>query len=192
MAKKLNQEILRIIKERTGKSAEKIRPRLSELRRRYSGLTLNAAAQLYAEKHGTSIMAKLDVEDRQSLTAVQSITQVNTSKTVKIDKRTMNITNSPIHNLSFGDRTTVSQSVVNLDKSLAYLFDEVEKTGELSAEEKNDFKSDIKSLASQIGKSRPSTQIIKAAWRSIQGLADIEGFAQLISRIAPLIQGFLS
>ena len=118
MAKKLNQEILRILKERTGKSAEKIRPRLSELRRRYSGLTPNAAAQLYALDHETSIMTKLDVEDRQSLTAVQSITQVNTSKTVKIDKRTMNITNSPIHNLSFGDRTTVSQSVVNLDKSL--------------------------------------------------------------------------
>lgn len=188
MAKRLSPAILEFLKSRLNKTAEKIRPRLSEIRRDYSGLTPNAAAQFYAKKQGASIMAKLDAEDRQSLATVQSITQVSTTKTVKIDKRTLNITNSPIHNLSFGDRSTVNQSVVTLDSSLTELFDKLERTKKLSVEEKNDYKSDVQSLASQIGKSKPSREIIKAAWKSIQGLADIEGFAQLLTRMAPLIQ----
>ena len=191
MAKKLSIEILQIFKDRLGKTPQKVKPRLSEIRREHSGLTLNAAAQLYARKHGTSIMPKLDPEDRQSMTSVQALTQINTMKTVKIDRRTLNITNSPIHNLSFGDRSTVSQTVVKLDNSLAELFEKIEKTKELSTEEKNDYKSDVESLASQIGKEKPNRQIIKAAWKSIQGLADIEGFAQLVARIAQLTQFLL-
>lgn len=187
MAKKLTPSILKFFKDRLGKTPDKVRPRLSELRRENGGLTPNAAAQIYAQKHGTSIMAKLDPEDRQSLASVQAITQISTTKNVKIDKRTLNITNSPIHNLSFGDRATVSQTVVTLDMSLAELFDRLEASTNLSTEEKNDYKSDIKSLASQIGKSRPIMGIIKGAWKSIQGLADVEGFAQLIAQIAPMI-----
>ncbi len=191
MADKLNSDILRILKERTGKTPEKIRPRLSELRRKHSGLTPNAAAQLYAESHGTSIMPKLDPEDRRSLASVQTITQVNSTKNVKIDKRTLNITNSPIHNLSFGDRSTVNQSVVNLDASLSELFEKIEKTTRLTPEAKSDYKSDVEALASQIGKTKPNRNIISAAWKTIQGLADVQGFAQLITQLAPMIHTLL-
>lgn len=173
------------------KKGEQIRPRLSEIRRKYSGLTMNAAAQMYAQSQGTSIMGKLNQEDRQSLATVQAITQVSVSNVSKIDKRTLNINNSPIHNLSFGDRNTLSQDVVAIDDNLAKLSDTINKSEVLTDEEKSDYKSDIQTIATQIGKGKPSREIIRMAWESVKALATIEGFAQLISRIIPLIQKFL-
>lgn len=192
MADRLNPKIMEVLVEKTSKTAEQIRPRLSELRRKYSGLTMNAAAQMYAQSHGTSIMPKLGQEDRQSLATVQAITQVSVSSVSKVDKRTLNINNSPIHNLSFGDRNQISQSVVTLDNALTELSEKIDKSTALTDDEKNDYKSDIKTIASQVGKSKPNRQIIKVAWETVKALADIEGFAQLVGRIAPLIQGFFS
>lgn len=181
-----------VLTQKTGKMAEKIRPRLSELRRKHSGLTMNAAAQMYALAHGTSIMGKLGPEDRQSLATVQAITQVSVSSVSRVDKRTLHINNSPIHNLSFGDRNQVSQSVVTLDNALAELSEKIDENTALTEDEKNDYKSDIQTIATQVGKSKPDRKIIKMAWESVKALADIEGFAQFIARVAPLIHGFLS
>ncbi len=192
MTDRLKESILDALVNKTGKTAEKIRPRLSELRRKHSGLTMNAAAQMYAQSQGTSIMGKLDPADRQALSTVQSVTQVNVSSVSKVDKRTLNINNSPIHNLSFGDRNNINQRVVTLDDHLAELLKKLSKSSALNAEEKADYKSDIETIAAQAGKSKPSGSIIKTAWKSIQALADVEGFAQLIGRIAPLIQSFIS
>jgi len=85
MVKRLNKEVLELLLEKTGlKSETSVRVRISELRRKYSGLTPHAAAQLYAEKFGKSIMFKLDDEDRQSLNQarIQGIPQ----RTVYIQK----------------------------------------------------------------------------------------------------------
>lgn len=191
MADRLNPNIMDVLTKKTGKTAEQIRPRLSELRRKYSGLTMNAAAQMYAQSHGSSIMIKLGQEDRQSLATVQAITQVSVSSVSKVDRRTLNINNSPIHNLSFGDRNQLSQSVVTLDNALAELSDKIDKSIALTDDEKSDYKSDIQTIASQAGKSRPNRQIIKTAWESVKTLADIEGFAQLLGRISALIVGFM-
>ena len=191
MANRLNPSIMNVLTSKTGKTAEQIRPRLSELRRKHSGLTMNAAAQMYAQSHGTSIMGKLAQEDRQTLATVQAITQVSVSNVSKVDKRTL-INNSPVHNLSFGDRNTLSQSVVNIDDNLAALIEQIDESSVLTDDEKSDNKSDIQTIASQIGKSKPNRTVIKAAWESVKALADIEGFAQLIGRITPLIQGFLT
>jgi hypothetical protein len=191
MADRLNTSIMNVLTSKTGKKAEQIRPRLSELRRKYSGLTMNAAAQMYAQSHGTSIMGKLGQEDRQALATVQAITQVSVSNVSKVDKRTL-INNSPVHNLSFGDRNTLAQNVVNIDDNLAALIGQIDESPVLTDDEKNDHKSDIQTIASQIGKSKPNRTVIKAAWESVKALADIEGFAQLIGRITPLIHGFLT
>lgn len=191
MADRLKPNILETLVNKTGKTAESIRPRLSELRRKHSGLTMNAAAQIYAQKHGTSIMGKLDPADRHSLATVQSVTQVTVSSVSKVDKRTLNINNSPIHNLSFGDRNKISQSVLTLDDHLAKLSEKLDQSSAIKPDEKADYKSDIQTIATQIGKSKPSASIIKTAWKSVQALADVEGFAQLIGRIAPLIQEFI-
>ena len=192
MTKKLNPVILEYLSKKLNKKPEQIRPRLSEIIRNNSGLTPNAATQLYALKKGVSVLQKLDQDDKQSLAAVQAIAQVSTSSIYnKVDKRTLNINHSPIHNLSFGDRNTLNQSVITLDDSLTNLSDQIDSSKLLTDDEKSDYKSDIQSLASQVGKSKPNRQIIKAAWESIKGLATIEGFVQLIDRITPLVKPFL-
>jgi hypothetical protein len=192
MADRLSQSIMDFLTKKLGKTADQIRPRLSEIRRDNSGLTMNAAAQIYAKKQGMSIMGKLNQEDRKSLVTVQAITQVSFSKFSKVDKRTLNINNSPIHNLSFGDRNALSQNVVTIDNNLTELSSRIDKSESLTDDEKSDYKSDIQTIASQIGKSKPNRNIIKAAWESVKVLADIEGFTQLITRIALLLHGFLS
>lgn len=192
MSNGLKPDIIGILTKKTGKTAEQIRPRLSELRRRHSGLTMNAAAQMYALSHSTSIMAKLDPTDRQSLAAVQAITQVSGSNISRVDKRTLTINNSPIHNLSFGDRNSLSQSVVAIDNELQKLSERIDGSGVLTDDEKSDYKSDIQTIASQIGKSKPNRSIVSSAWESVKGLSDIEGFSELLMKIAPLIQAFTS
>lgn len=182
---------MKLLTEKLGKTAEQIRPRLSELRRKHSGLTMNAAAQVYAQSKGKSIMPKLGQADRQALATVQAITQVSVSTVSKVDKRTLNINNSSVQNLSFGDRNQVSQSVIALDKELDSLLDEISSNESLTEDEKSDYKSDIQTIAAQVGKSKPNRKIVEAAWEGVKGLASIEGFAQAIGRIAPLIQPFL-
>lgn len=191
MADQLNPKIMEALVKKTHKAAKNIRPRLSEIRREHSGLTMNAAAQRYAEAHGTSVMTWLDKEDRKSLATVQAFRQVNVSSISKVDKRTLNITNSPIHNLSFGDRNHISQTAVALDNALVELSNKIEASRNLSKNKKNDYKSDIQTIASQIGKTVPNTKIIRAAWESIKTLAEIEGFIQLTDRVGELIKQFL-
>jgi hypothetical protein len=186
MADRLDPKIMDFLTKKLGKTAEKISPRLSEIRRKHSGLTMNAAAQMYAQMHQTSIMGKLGPEDRQSLATVQAITQVSVSNVSKVDRRTL-INNSPVHNLSFGDRNTISQKVVTIDDHLAALVNQIERSTALTDEEKNDYKSDIDTIASQIGKSKPNRSIIKTAWESVKTLADIGEFAKLVATTAPLI-----
>src|SRR3989338_5361216 len=192
MADRLNPNIMEVLIKKTSKTTEQIRPRLSELRRKHSGLTMNAAAQIYAQSHGTSIMSKLGQEDRQSLATVQAITQVSVSSVSKVDKRTLNINNSPIHNLSFGDRNQVGPRVVNIDHSLAKLSKQIEKSTVLTDDEKNDYKSDIETIASQVGKSKPNRSIIKTAWEGIKALSELECFAQAVAHTGTLIQHFIS
>jgi hypothetical protein len=85
MAKGLDKGVLELLLKKAGlKSEASVRVRISELRRKFSGLTLNAAAQLYAERFGKSIMFKLDPEDRQSL--YQAKIQAMPQKTIYIKK----------------------------------------------------------------------------------------------------------
>jgi valyl-tRNA synthetase len=191
MTDRLKPEILRHLETKLGKTAAQIRPRISEIRRKNSGLSMNAAAQVYAEKHKTSVLGKLSQEDRSSLASYQSITQVNVSSVSRIDRRTVNITNSSIHNLSIGDRNQLTQEVKMLDDALNELLVKIQDSTRLTSDEKNDYKSDIETIATQAGKSSPNRKIIHAAWESIKTLSTIEGFAQFIARVGPFISNFL-
>lgn len=66
----LKKEIIKDLIKKFGGIEGSIRARISEIRRTYPALTLNAAAQIYAQKKGKSILAKLDKEDRESLSRV--------------------------------------------------------------------------------------------------------------------------
>ena len=163
------------------------------------GMTTEEALFVLAIKYDVKDsrgFAKLspDGQHRVSSRIVQNVAvnTTNTTKNVKIDKRTLHISNSSVHNFSFGDRNELSQNVVNVGDGLDALVRQIDKSVVLTDDEKNDYKSDIQTIASQIGKSRPNRQIIKAAWEGVKVLANIEGFTQLIGRITPLIQGFIS
>lgn len=71
MADRLSTEILQHLEKKLRIKAPSIRVQLSILKRKYSGLTLNASAQLYAQKHGISILPKLSATDKESLAKVQ-------------------------------------------------------------------------------------------------------------------------
>jgi len=107
MAKGLDKGVLELLLKKTGlKSEASVRVRISELRRKYGGLTLNAAAQLYAEKFGKSIMFKLDSEDRQSLN--QAKIQAMPKKTIYI-KKARKISGEPFEYLKYPSKDKFEQ-----------------------------------------------------------------------------------
>ena len=88
MADRLKKDILKHLEKKLGIKGSTIRVQLSILKRDYSGLTLNAAAQRYAQKHGISILTKLDEKDKLSLAQVPlpSITQIKSTEKIKVSK----------------------------------------------------------------------------------------------------------
>src|SRR5258708_7757686 len=71
MAKQLDKDILK--KLMTLKLTKgTVRVAIANIKRQNSGLTSNAAAQVYAQKHQMSFMPKLDAEDRVSLTTMKA------------------------------------------------------------------------------------------------------------------------
>lgn len=64
---KLNPEILDKLIKKTELSIGTIRNSISLLRSDYPNCTINAVAQLYARKHGFSVMQKLSPEDKATL-----------------------------------------------------------------------------------------------------------------------------
>ena len=73
MAKKLSPKILQKLITKTDNSESGIRARLSEIRRQNPSITLNAAAQLYASRHGLNVMQMLDEEDRASMPTASQV-----------------------------------------------------------------------------------------------------------------------
>jgi hypothetical protein len=80
MALKLNPEILEILHERTGKAIPTLRSQISRIRQKHPTLTSNAAAHLIAQENNTSVLQKLDLEDRESLKGIQIYTKVSASE----------------------------------------------------------------------------------------------------------------
>ena len=74
MAKQLKKEILRyLLKKLKGRKEGIIRSRISQIRNKSPNLTLNAAAHVYAQKNGFSILGRLDEEDRASLSTISAL-----------------------------------------------------------------------------------------------------------------------
>ena len=71
MAKKLDKAILKKLID-LGRTEGTVRVAIANIKRQNSGLTSNAAAQVYAQKHHISLMPKLDAEDKASLTTMRS------------------------------------------------------------------------------------------------------------------------
>lgn len=70
MAQQLNPRILSKLGKQLPKEETTIRKDISLLRRDYPALTHNAVAQIYARKHGKTVLQLLDAEDKASLSTV--------------------------------------------------------------------------------------------------------------------------
>jgi len=90
MASRLNPEILEILGKRTGKAIPTLRSEISRIRQTYPTLTSNAAAHLVAQKNNTSVLQKLDTDDRESLKGISITSKENAPAEVKVAPRVKN------------------------------------------------------------------------------------------------------
>ena len=67
---------------------------ISRIRANNPGLTINAAASIYAKRKGVTIMRRLSPEDRQSLQAIQQTPQIPIQKKSNIKIKVKHITHS--------------------------------------------------------------------------------------------------
>lgn len=97
MASKLSPEILAILHKRTGKTISSLRSEISRLRSKYPTLTSNAAAHLVARKHQTSVLQKLDLDDKESLKGVSIPSKEIEHLAVRISPRKRNTQRKQSH-----------------------------------------------------------------------------------------------
>ena len=68
----LDTRILKRLQAKAPTKLGSIRPALSDIRSKFPGITLNAAAQIYAKRHNFTVMRYLTDEDRLSLRGADS------------------------------------------------------------------------------------------------------------------------
>lgn len=191
MANRLNPAIIAHLENKLGKTAAQIRPRISEIRQESSGLTLNAAAQVYAQKHKTSVLAKLDAEDRQSLGIHQQARNItnNINYGGKRINQSVSVTAGHIFgNLIAGHNNTGnSQQVKQLDNALSELSDIINDSIELSDDEKNDLTAEVGTILSQSKKSSPDKDTIEKSWSALSVLAKFTNIAGSVASVGQLL-----
>lgn len=191
MADRLKPAIMTHLEEKLGKTAAQIRPRISEIRRESSALTMNAAAQVYAEKQGTSVLAKLDQEDRQSLGIYQQAKNItnnirygnkHTDNSISINAERI------IGNMIAGHNNTGNrQQLSGLDSALADLAEKIEDSFELSDDDKNDLAAELGTILSQSKKSSPDKETIEKSWSKLSVLSKFAGIAGSVATVGQLL-----
>lgn len=190
MANRLNPNIIKHLETKLGKTAAQIRPRISEIRRRNSALTLNAAAQVYAEKNGTSVLTKLNPEDRQSLGIYQQVKSVtnNVNYNKSHINKSITISADQISNLIAGHYNTGNIIVKNdLESALMSLADEVKKSLEINDDDKNEIMAEVGTILSQSKKSTPDKDTIKKSWASLSVFSKFAGIAGSIATVGEFL-----
>lgn len=191
MSDRLNPAIIAHLEKKLGKSAAQIRPRISEIRKDNSGLTLNAAGQVYAQKHNTSVLAKLDADDRQSLGIYQQAR--NITNNISYNGRRVNQNVSVVAGHIFGNliaghnNTGNTQHIKQLDSALSELSDQINSSTELSDENKNDLTAEVGTILSQSKKSSPDKDTIEKSWSALSTLSKLAGIAGSVATVGQLL-----
>lgn len=191
MADRLNPAIIAHLEKKLEKTATQIRPRISEIRRDNSALTMNAAAQVYAQKHKTSVLAKLGAEDRQSLGVYQQAR--NITNNISYNGRRVNQNVSVVAGHIFGNliaghnNVGNNQQVNQLDNALSELTDQINGSIELSDEEKNDLTAEVGTILSQSKKSSPDKDTIEKSWSVLSVLSKLAGIAGSVATVGQLL-----
>jgi len=84
---RLKPEVLDFLHNKIGKSVNTIRSDISRLKRSYPQATLNAIAQIYAEKHGESVRRLISKEDKQTIPIVQIVNRPVLKSRKRADSR---------------------------------------------------------------------------------------------------------
>ncbi|MCZ6594510.1 MAG: hypothetical protein O6943_06285 [Bacteroidetes bacterium] len=113
--KRLNKKILQILEDKTDKSTSTLRKDLSLLRRNFPNATLNACAQVFAQKNGFSVLQKLDEEDKKSMPNVEYESPIKITKNQKSAKKRMEV----IFNYT-SDNYFINKHVEELNKTYTY------------------------------------------------------------------------
>ena len=81
----LNPKILEKLSKKLGLEKSTIRQQISRLKQRHARCTLNAVAQIYALKHGETVMQQLKQEDKETLPHIEQ-TKENIKVAIKPKK----------------------------------------------------------------------------------------------------------
>lgn len=87
MASRLDPEILEILHKRTKKEISTLRVLISRKKQNNPTLTSNAAAHLVAQENNTSVLQKLDAEDKESLKGILIASQRNVQVETRVISR---------------------------------------------------------------------------------------------------------
>jgi len=92
-----------------------------------------------------------------------------------------------------GDSNVVNTQYTDLSRALDELDRALGSTSKLSDEQKLDAAADLSTIRAQISKQHPSHDIVRTAWRSLEGVATVAGvmdaFVKMKDLLAPLLGG---
>lgn len=103
---------------------------------------------------------------------------------VKIEATGQNI-------ITVGDGNQVDAKFGNIGEALAELRNAI-AAAEIGEAEKLTYVADIETIQSQLAKPAPNRSIISAAWETVKGAAAINGCSTLVTKVAALIDQFIS
>lgn len=188
MADRLNPAIIAHLETKLGKTATQIRPRISEIRRNYSALTMNAAAQVYADKQGTSVLTKLSPEDRISLGAYQQAKNITNNITTRNIDKSVKVIADSIGNIVAGHNNNGNTQQINgLEGALADLVSKIENSVELGDDEKNDLAAEVGTILSQSRKTSPDKETIAKSWAALSVLSKFASFAASVATVGQVL-----
>lgn len=170
-----------------------------QVTRAAKGMTTEEALFVLADKYGVRdvrAFEKLPAESRQRISSqINMSTTINTTNNVHTVRHNLHFNNSNVNanNIVVGSRNKIKQNVTgDIRNALNEFFEEIDRSDKLTDDQKNEYRSDIQTIASQTEKNQPDKTIVQRAWNGVKGLETVEGFAQFITRIAPLIQQLVS
>jgi hypothetical protein len=103
----------------------------------------------------------------------------------------INISATGSNVITLGDGNVVNAQYSELHTLLNDLKGAIATSHNLSEAEKLEFAVDVESIKNQLAKARPNKPIISQLWNGLQKLAPLAGIAEMIVRVAPLIQDLL-
>jgi hypothetical protein len=90
-----------------------------------------------------------------------------------------------------GENNVVYNQHADLFRHLDVLDTEIQKSDRLSDADKLSVHADIETIKSQLGKPKPTKEILSSAWKGVQAAATVAGVIGLCQTIAPLIAHLL-